>query len=56
MERSVINPNKYQNFVVQICDDPNNPIRKMGFYTDDVFIPLVMYGSVATLTARTPTL
>ena len=56
MYHYLINHNQCQAFGIQICNDTINPNIEMGFYTEDVFIPLVMDVSVATLTTRTPKL
>ena len=56
MYQYMINPNQFRSFGVKICDDTTDPNREVGFYTEDMFIPLEMDGSVATLTTITQTL
>ena len=56
MDRSLIKPNQCRAFGMQICDNPTDPNREMGFYTEDVFIPIGINVSVSTLSMRTPTL
>ena len=43
MEKSLINPNQCQKFGIQICDEPNDPHRKLGIEAPEyLFIPMTM--------------
>mmetsp|Transcript_15996 Transcript_15996/g.23840 ORF Transcript_15996/g.23840 Transcript_15996/m.23840 type:complete len:787 (+) Transcript_15996:5053-7413(+) len=45
MDKGLINPNQCRSFGVQCVDDPTDPTRKLGFYAEDVFLPLRMQGT-----------
>ena len=56
MQKSLINPNQCRSYNIQVCDDPTDPYRDLGFTIDnDTTIPLVMEGSTAMLYTRCPT-
>ena len=57
MEKSLINPNQCRAYGVSLCDDPTDPHRDLGFYSepDDLFIPMSMNGSFCSLLTRCPT-
>ena len=56
MDRSLINPNQCRSFGVSVCDDPTDPHRSLGFYTDQVTVELYMEGTIALTQTRCPTL
>jgi len=45
MDKGIINSNQCRSFGVQCVDDPTDPTRKLGFYVNDVFLPLHMQGT-----------
>ena len=55
MEKSLINPNQCRDFGVQVCDDPTDPNRKLGYYPEIEFMPMTMVGSTATIMTSYPT-
>ena len=55
-EESLIKPNKFRKFGIQICDDPTDPHRKLGIEApENLFIPMPMEGSTYGLTTHPPT-
>jgi hypothetical protein len=56
MKKSLINPNQCRAYNIQVCDDPTDPYRELGFTIDvENVIPLVMEGSTAMMYTRCPT-
>ena len=55
MEKSLINPNQCRDFGVQVCHDPTDPNRKLGYYPEVEFMPMTMVGSTATIMTSYPT-
>ena len=41
-EKGIINTNQCRSFLVHCVDNHNNPTRKLGFYANNVFLPLRM--------------
>ena len=44
-DKGLINTNHCRSFGVQYIDDPTYPKRKLGFYANNVFLPLFMQGN-----------
>ena len=46
MEKSLINPNQFQKFVIQICNDSTEPHRNLVIEaSESLFKPMTMDGS-----------
>ena len=45
MDKGLINPNQYRSFGVQCVDDPTDITRKLGFYANNMFLPLCIQGT-----------
>ena len=54
MDKSLINPNQCRSFGVQCVDDPTDPTRRLGFYSDDTYLPLRMEGTNCLANAFCP--
>ena len=55
-EKSLINLNQCQKFVMQIYDDPNDPHRKLVIKSsEDLFIPMAMEVSNCVIITHPPT-
>ena len=53
MGKSLINPNQFGNFGIQICDDTNDPHRKLVIEASlDLFIPMSTEGSTCGITTH----
>ena len=56
MEQSLITPNQCQKYGIKICDDPNDPHRKLIIgASEDLFIQMVMEGSTCGIITHPPT-
>ena len=41
MEKSLINPTQCRKFQIKICDEPADPLRRLGIkFSEDLFIPM----------------
>ena len=55
MDKSLINPNQFRRFGIQICDDPNGPHRKLEIEVpEDLFVPMEMKESTCGLITHPP--
>ena len=55
MDKYLINPNRCRSYGVRFCDDPTDPSRHLGFFHDELHLPLDMRGTVAGLDSHCPT-
>ena len=56
MGKSLINPNQYQKFGTQICNDPTDTYRNLGIEaSEDLFTPITIEGSTCGLVTNPPT-
>ena len=55
--RSLINPNQCRSYGISFCDDPSDPNRELGIYSDEhnIQIDMCMNGSFAAMLTRCPT-
>jgi len=54
--RSLINPNQCRSYGISFCDDPSDPHRELGIYSDEhnLQIDMQMNRSFATMLTRCP--
>ena len=56
MEKSLINPNQWRKFGIQICDDPTDTHRNLEIKSsEDLFIPMTMAGATFGIVMHPPT-
>jgi hypothetical protein len=57
LRNSLINPNQCRTHGIELCDDPYNPTRALGFYDPltEVFVPMEFGRSIVSFQSRAPT-
>ena len=56
MDRSLINTNQCRSYGISLCDNPTDPHQTLGFQKNTLNTPLVMEGTIATMSTRCPSL